>query len=57
MIEKWVQFFLKKVQKKFEKNLEGEEKRSIFAVPFGKEVTWRKEKLIERMKNKYNKYR
>ena len=57
MIEKWVRFFLKKSSKKFKKNLEGEEKRSIFAVPFGKEVTWRKEKLIERMKNKYNKYR
>ena len=30
---------IKSFEKKFEKNLEGEEKRSIFAVPFGKEVT------------------
>ena len=31
--------FEKIIEKKFEKNLEGKEKCSIFAVPFGKEVT------------------
>jgi hypothetical protein len=38
-LTKKLENFEKIIEKKFEKNLEGKEKCSIFAVPFGKEVT------------------